>query len=222
MKILITVWMLLGCAALQAAASGAEDIRDALRAMPDPDNGARLFVICAQCHEPHGGGLPLGWVPEIAGQHPSVLVRELVDYRHGARWDDRMEKIAGRHILKTPQEIADVVAYIGALRPTLEPRVGSGQWLTKGEHVYAAQCRSCHGGEGEGSAARAVPRLAGQQAEYLVRQMHDSAEGRRPNLRGIHARLFKPLSMEQLMGLADYLSRLGSAAAPGEQHAALP
>jgi cytochrome c553 len=45
----------------------------------------------------------------------------------------------------------------------------------------AAPCEACHGAHGEGMAAAHVPRIAGQSAEYLRKQLDDYAEGTRDN-----------------------------------------
>jgi cytochrome c553 len=71
-----------------------------------------------------------------------------------------------------------------------------------------ARCQWCHGARGEGNDERLVPRVAGQQYEYLLRQLHDAMEARRPNMRVQHLRLLEACSMEELMGLASYMSRL--------------
>jgi cytochrome c553 len=74
--------------------------------------------------------------------------------------------------------------------------------------MYASRCQWCHGGQGEGSDERFVPRVAGQQYEYLLRQLQDTVGGRRPNMRTQHLRLLESAHMEDLEGLADYMSRL--------------
>ena len=53
-----------------------------------------------------------------------------------------------------------------------------------------------------------VPRLAGQHYKYVLRQLHDTLEQRRPNMPPPHPQLFDPLQVDQLTGLADYLARL--------------
>ena len=42
-------------------------------------------------------------------------------------------------------------------------------------------CASCHGGAGEGNAQAGFPRLSGQPASYLAKQLDAYADGRRPN-----------------------------------------
>jgi len=45
----------------------------------------------------------------------------------------------------------------------------------------SAPCEACHGAHGEGMAAAHVPRIAGQSAEYLKKQLDDYADGTRDN-----------------------------------------
>jgi cytochrome c553 len=45
----------------------------------------------------------------------------------------------------------------------------------------APPCEACHGAHGEGMAAAHVPRIAGQSAEYLKKQLDDYAQGTREN-----------------------------------------
>jgi cytochrome c553 len=56
-------------------------------------------------------------------------------------------------------------------------------------------CEACHGAHGEGVAAAHVPRLTGQSAEYLKKQLDDYAVGTRDN--PIMRNFAKALSEEQ-------------------------
>lgn len=56
----------------------------------------------------------------------------------------------------------------------------------------AAVCQGCHGAHGEGNPAARIPRLAGQAADYLEKQLRDYASGARPN--DIMQNFAKPLS----------------------------
>jgi cytochrome c553 len=44
-----------------------------------------------------------------------------------------------------------------------------------------ALCQGCHGARGEGMPAAGIPRLAGQAADYLQKQLNDYASGTREN-----------------------------------------
>jgi cytochrome c553 len=50
--------------------------------------------------------------------------------------------------------------------------------LARGEEIVQAKCFICHGAEGE-SSSPAFPRLAGQNANYMVRQLQDYKSGKR-------------------------------------------
>lgn len=70
--------------------------------------------------------------------------------------------------------------------------------LARGEEIVQAQCFICHGMEGE-SSSPAFPRLAGQNARYMLRQLNDYKNGRRksstmqPMVEGLNEADFKAL-----------------------------
>jgi cytochrome c553 len=196
-----------------AALPALSEYQTALRAVPNLERGEVLFAQCVACHGNEGQGLPDGSTPRIAGQHFHVLVKQLVDFRRGKRWDFRMEQRANSH-LGGFQDIADVAFYLNA-----QPRRSSGgasrgasrgETLANGANLYASNCASCHGEKGEGDDVEAVPMLAGQHPAYLLRQMYDAVDGRRPTLTRLHSKRIKPLDFEQLHAVADFLSQLGS------------
>jgi cytochrome c553 len=190
------------------AAPGPGELVQAMESTPDARRGAALYGQCASCHGADGAGVAEGSVPRIAGQHYQVLIKQLVDFRSGRRRDFRMEDPANRHHLTGPQDIADVAAHVSGLESAGARGIGDGTRATAGALLFGARCASCHGADGRGNAARLVPRLAGQHYGYLVRQMYDAVDGRRPTLVQIHARRIEPLDYDQVRGIADYLSRI--------------
>lgn len=199
--------MLLPALAL-GAGSPRRDLQQATRATPDVENGRELFLQCVSCHGGDGSGQSNGNTPRIAGQHYPVLLKQLVDFRHGKRWDFRMEQMADRHHLATPQDIADVAAYVSQLDAAGEPGVGDGTYATEGAFIFGSYCAACHGPTGEGNAKKSVPRLGGQHYGYLMRQMYDAVDGRRLNLDPVHKDKIKPLDFEQVRAVSDYLARI--------------
>lgn len=200
-------------AALPFLAYGAsiaqQEYDSVLRSKADLVHGEKLFETCAACHGTDGAGLRDGTVPAIAAQRFRVIASELVDFRHDKRWDQRMQHFTDQHNLSGAQDIADVASYISRLPATRSLGRGSGEYLAKGAEVYSQRCASCHGAAAEGDNAHRYPRLAGQHYEYLVRQLHDAVEGRRPNFSREHISLLEHLQPPDLVGVADYLSRLG-------------
>jgi cytochrome c553 len=199
---------LLPCAA-GAALPVLAEYQTALRAVPDYSHGAELFAQCVSCHGSEGEGLPDGSTPRIAGQNFHVIVKQLVDFRYAKRWDFRMEQRANQH-LGGFQDIADVAMYLSAQPRRSGVVAVKPESLAKGANLYASNCASCHGEQAEGDEDAAVPMLAGQHPAYLLRQMYDAVDGRRPTLSRLHAQRIKPLDFEQLHAVADFLSQLGS------------
>lgn len=203
-------------AAAAALSPAQQEFAQVRQSKPNLDRGAELFRICAGCHGPAGGGTAQGMVPRIAGQHASVLEQQLIDYRYDRRWDLRMEQIANRHHLADAQAIADVAEYVSRLPGDLSNGEGDGQLLELGAETYAALCRGCHGDAGQGEAQQVIPRIAGQNYEYLRRQIYDAVDGRRPNFSPAHVQLLARLDHENIQAVADYVSRLRGSAASGQ------
>jgi cytochrome c553 len=196
------------CAA--AATSARQELAQVFASKPDAQRGAELFRNCVSCHGSDGSGDLNGNVPRIAGQHYRVLVRQLIDFRHGKRWDYRMEGVTASHnAIPELQDVADVAAHVSQLDRNGARGVGDGQSVELGAKIYTEKCSSCHGTGGEGDDAGEIPRLAGQHAAYLSRQIYDTVDRRRPPLARTHRRYFEPLSFEEIRGLADHLSRIG-------------
>jgi cytochrome c553 len=194
---------------VHGASIAQQEYDSVLRSKADLVHGEKLFETCAACHGINGAGVSDGTVPAIAAQHFRVLAHELVDFRHDKRWDQRMEHFTDRHHLSGAQDIADVATYISSLPATRSLGRGSGEYLVNGAQVYSRQCAWCHGAAAEGDNRQGYPRLAGQNYEYLLRQLHDAVEGRRPDFPREHSSLLERFQRPDLVGVADYLSRLG-------------
>jgi cytochrome c553 len=212
---------------LPVLASGAESARQelarALALTPDAQRGSELFAQCASCHGAGGEGVMAGTTPRIAGQHYGVLVRQLVDFRRGKRWDFQMEGVATSHdVIPELQDVADVAAYVSQLSRDGVRGIGDGQFLEQGAKIYEEACASCHGPAGEGNDARAIPRIAGQHAGYLSRQMYDAVDGRRPQLTRTHRARLAKLEFTDVRGLADHIARMGTSGQEAPANAGSP
>jgi cytochrome c553 len=133
-------------------------------AEPNLEHGEQLYQTCAACHGPDGRGTEDGEIPAIAGQHGSVLLKQLTDFRHEQRWNERMQNFTDRHHLPGPQDLTDVAAYVAHL-PRFPPSakgIGDGTSLGDGASLYFQKCERCHGPLGQGNLLLNRPRLAGQ------------------------------------------------------------
>jgi cytochrome c553 len=177
---------------------------------PDLQRGAELYQTCAACHGESGRGTDDGEIPAIAGQHGSVLLKQLTDFRHEQRWNERMQNFTDRHHLAGPQDLTDVAAYVASL-PRFPPSakgIGDGSSLGDGASLYFQKCERCHGPLGQGDLLRRRPRLAGQHYAYLLRQLQETAANKRPGMDRAHVDMLKGIPDAELRGVADYLSRV--------------
>lgn len=177
-----------------------------LRRTPDVANGAKLYETCAACHGKKGEGVSDGTVPVIAGQPFTIVAKQLVDFRAGVRGDVRMVHFTTSRHLAYSQHIADVAAYIASLAPLAAKPAGARRVPERGASLYARSCERCHGPSAEGKEDSLAPRLATQHAEYLIRQLDDAVEGRRPAMADTHAALVRAVPRDDLLAVTEYLA----------------
>jgi cytochrome c553 len=195
---------------LLASAQGApqsQDLDAVLGRVADPEHGKKLYETCAACHQQNGQGVANGTVPAIAGQPFAVIARQLTDFRRGTRIDPLMQHFADTTHLSYSQEIADVASYISKMPPRVGASEPSSPDGGPSAMIYERKCERCHGAIAEGSDAGLAPRLAGQHAEYLIRQL-TAETSVRPALKEAHAAIAGGLSREDISALAKTLSAL--------------
>ena len=111
----LTTLLFLGFSTLPNAAEHLSEFDQAIELTPNLENGRALYRTCATCHRPEGWGSVSGGYPQIAGQLPSVLIKQLADFRAGNRDNPIMRAFTSPRSLGGPQEIADVSAYVASL-----------------------------------------------------------------------------------------------------------
>ncbi|MGV6809803.1 MAG: c-type cytochrome [bacterium] len=80
--------------------------------------------------------------------------------------------------------------------------------------VKAAPCAACHGADGN-SASATYPKIAGQQADYIAKQLHNFKDDKRVN--AIMGPQAKPLSDQDIADLAAYYASQTTTASAGDQ-----
>jgi cytochrome c553 len=179
---------------------------EALQLEGDPVAGEEAYEICGACHLPSGSGRPDGTFPQLAGQHTTVLIKQMADIREGRRDNPIMYPFA--KTLIDPQELANTAAYIQTLPIPSNNGTGPGTDLERGQAIYERECTTCHGPFGEGSAEKFYPVLAGQHYKYLLRQVRDIQQKRRRNANPDMVKVTVALNDEELQAVVDYMSRL--------------
>jgi cytochrome c553 len=184
------------------------EYEEALTLTPDAANGLAVYRECAACHEPEGWGSTTGSVPQIAGQHRKVVIKQLADFRAGNRDSVLMAPYASVESIGGTQAVADVAEYISTLEISTDNGKGPGTDLELGETLYRERCAGCHGDAGEGSNDDLAPRIQAQHYKYLMRQFQWIREDRRRNASKEMTSLSKQLSDEEMIAVLDYTSRL--------------
>lgn len=197
--------VLAGQAELEAAMA---EYKEALSKQADPENGRKVYLTCAVCHRPEGWGTVDGVYPQIAGQLPSVIIKQLADFRAGNRENPLMYPFSVPRILGGPQQMADVAAYVSQLPMTPHNGVGPGVDLALGEQLYRDNCVDCHSEQGVGDSEEHIPQIAGQHYMYLMRQFDAIRSGARKNADSKMIEQIQDLSPQQQSAVLDYVARL--------------
>lgn len=186
------------------------NIDQVLALKPDVQAGKNRFVNCTTCHGTEGWGAYSGAYPQIAGQHASVVIKQVLDISAGRRDNPEMLQIARELVAQGAQTLADVAAYVASLKMNPDPGVGDADddELEEATRTYQQVCSACHGTNGEGNAEDMVPLLQGQNYEYLLRQLRRIQAGVRKNANQKMREMIRSLPEKELELLATYISRL--------------
>ncbi len=185
---------------------------EALHLKPDLENGQEVFEVCSGCHLPEGWGTKDGTFPQLAGQHASVLIKQLADIREGNRDNPTMYPFALPRAIGDAQALADVVAYIQKL--PMNPDNGKGEWAPgtpqykKGEELFKANCVKCHGEHGEGMPDKFYPKIQGQHYKYMLRQFGWIRDGKRRNANPDMVKQIASFSDDDEKMVINYVSRI--------------
>jgi len=168
---------------------------------------------CAACHGADGNSVTPDW-PMLAGQHASYIVRQLRAFKNGERGDVTMKPFAD---LLSEQDMLDVAAYFAAQTPT--PKGADPELVNLGQQIYRggvpergiAACIACHGPDGAGNPLAAYPRVSGQHASYVTKQLNAYAAGDRRSdvdfnqmMRNVAGLLFE----DEIRALSSYVQGL--------------
>ena len=157
----------------------------------DAAAGKTRSIPCLACHGAAGVSDHYLW-PNIAGQSEGYLVKQMQDFRDGARHDPWMSPVA-RNL--SDEDIGDLAAYFSSLP------AAAGEGTVQPEQ--AKICAACH--SAQMTAANSLwPKLAGQHERYLVKQLHNYQAGRRAD--PVMGPLAKPLSGQDIVELAAYFA----------------
>lgn len=171
----------------------------------DLEAGRRKAEPCAACHGRDGNATVAG-MPSLAGQPVFFTHWQLIKFRDGRRKDPQMSPVVQN---MTDEDMADLAAYYAAQTPrprrakTDPLRVAAGKQLADLHH-----CASCHRPGFTGQ--QQVPRLAGQDYEYLLRLLRGFKAKTASDLDGTMTMAAQPLQEEDVLNLVHFLASLGA------------
>ena len=187
-------------------AGGEKD--EALHLKPNLENGLEVFEVCSACHLPEGWGAKDGTFPQLAGQHRTVLIKQLADIRAKNRDNPTMYPFALPSEIGGPQALADVTGYIAKLPMNPDNGVGAGDDLELGKQLFKDNCVKCHGERGEGNAKKFYPRIQGQHYKYMLRQFKWIRDGKRRNANPDMVKQIHNFTDREMKAVIDYVSRI--------------
>jgi cytochrome c553 len=164
---------------------------------------------CFVCHGADGeSSSPL--FPRLAGQHAAYLARQLADYKSGRRKSSAMQPMVDD---LTPADFAALGAYFAA-KPALAHAVQDAELAAVGRLVFqrgnplsgVVACAGCHGADGHGT--EALPRLAGQHAQYTENQLKQFNKRERTNDNAVMHVVASKLTELEMRAVAAYISGL--------------
>lgn len=195
-------------ATLLAATASAADAPAAPKV--DLAKGAASYgAVCAACHGADGNST-VPSQPNLAGQHPEYLTKQMLEFKSGVRKDPIMQGFAAA--------LSDADARnISAWLATQKPKPGFAKdkdTVMLGERIYRGgiqdrhvpACAGCHSPNGAGIPAQ-YPRLSGQHADYTVKQLIAFRDGGRANNAPMHDVSAK-MNDREIKAVADYIAGL--------------
>lgn len=193
-----------------AILAGASTLLSAQTIPPEIQKAAeeKAVNLCSTCHGPRGISTSSEF-PILAAQRPGYLAAQIDAFRKQTRAEkdahDFMWGIAGR----LDEKIVDGIAAYYAAQPPAPGRTDDPALVAKGKELFdkglpdrgIPACASCHGANGEGIAD--FPRLAGQHAKYVTKQLTyiQTLTRAAPVMHGI----VKDLSPVEIQAVATYV-----------------
>ena len=189
------------------------------RDVGNPDVEAKVLAqqVCSNCHGMTGNAVSPNF-PNLAGQVEPYVVAQLNGFKSRNRHDPAgFEYMWGLSRNLSDKQIAGLAAYYAAQSPHPSAQQGTAAQIAAGRLVFESgvsnggkqvpPCTGCHGPGGSGQGA--FPRLAGQHANYVVKQLTGfQRTDDRPN-GAVMKVVAHDLTEQNIVDVASYVQSLG-------------
>ncbi len=165
--------------------------------------GKEKAAVCASCHGADGNAvLPI--YPNLAGQSWRYLYIQLKDFKEGRRHNNTMSPLAAS---LSREDMINIANYFAAQPVKANPYVPDEGKIKLGKaKADETLCSMCHLGEFKGQ--NEIPRVAGQQYDYVMEQLRNFKSRTRTNDAGNMTSVAQTLSEADMDNLANYIVSL--------------
>lgn len=173
--------------------------------------GKTKSATCAACHGADGNSVNPEW-PKLAGQHPSYILKQLMNFKNDERVNPSMTPMAKP---LSDADMADLAAYFSSQVKKAgeadQSKVALGEQIYKGGNnaTGVAACAACHGPNGAGNPAANFPAISGQHVAYTKLQLNAFRKGERANDAGKMMRnIAAGMTDAEIEAVAEYIAGL--------------
>ena len=189
--------------ALLAALVGTSAVAQTSQTAQASSQAPAKAEICVACHGP-GGNSVIATNPILAGQTSRYLYLQLRDFQEGRRSDPLMSAMVAGLSRDDMRELAD---YFSRQKPkSLNFRVDPEKARLGKLKADETLCTMCHLGGFAGQ--NEIPRVAGQNYDYIFKQLSDFKARKRTNDAGNMTSVSNTLNEKDIENLAHYLTGL--------------
>ena len=183
-------------------------------AYSDVEKGKELSASCAACHGDDGISLNPVW-PKLAGQNPKYLASQLHEFKKGSDGNRNNAVMYGISVNLSDQDIEDLSEYYSSLKSSVG--LTKDEYLELGRNIYRGgnmeikmqACISCHGPNGHGNYAAAIPMLSGQHSQYTYQQLKNFQTSMRSNdYNKMMRNIVHRMTDEEMKAVASYIEGL--------------
>lgn len=208
MKTALYTAFALAVASLASGCANLERSRD----IGNPNVAGRTLAlqVCSSCHGVDGNSTSPNF-PRLAGQQEAYLVAQLKFFRGHDRSDPAgSEYMWGLSRKLTDRQIEELARYFSQQKATPNA-AGDAASVAAGKAIFengiadkgVAACAGCHGTSAMGNGT--FPRLAGQHAHYMIRQLHVLSETSERPAGAVMKPLVHGLTSSDMVAVAAYL-----------------
>ena len=177
----------------------------AAAAAADAEADRNKAAVCAACHGEGGNSMnPAN--PSLAQQPEQFIATSLFMFREGNRRDPQMSPMAAN---LSNADMNDLAAYFSRQKASAPKHKASAENERAGAELASKfNCTQCHGPRLMG--LQHIPRLAGQQYEYLRTQLRLFKAGKRADSDGNMSAAAQALTEKNIEVLVDYIAGMGA------------